>query len=400
MNRFALVAPIALALSAACSDGSTARDAADFEDLAHDTQPDSGDSTDTSPAPVEGPALGLNDLTFLLPPETFPTPLVPPELLLDEALFNALVTESGDVITDYADLVPVAVRFDLCDRIVPGPCPADADASLRVVLQPRSTPIGAPGPTFEDVAVHAFYPIPNAELPTLVAALRELADLGQIPFSTPLSPNPALAQEPNGPYRAKLAQLVRDHAAPDRLIRLTAFAQFSIRAALVWLFRGVERTSLDEPLTRIAIPDVDAEQQDVLLVGRNSYEVTPVADAPAGLELALSEFAFDAATSARKQEALDALAQIDSPAAHTAHTTQCANCHVTTQLALHRGAAPAADSGPFTPRPYDPESSMDRSLRALGYVFSAPVVSQRAANETAAVAVELESRFPSTRPAR
>lgn len=394
-------ASLALALIAACTNDSTARDAAHTGDLAHDTQPDSGDSTDTSPTPVEGPALGLNDLTFLLPPETFPTPLVPPELLLDEALFNELVTDSGDVITEYARLVPVAVRFDLCDRIVPGPCPTDADASLRIVLQPLSPPRpDTQRPDFEDVAVHAFYPIPRAELPALVAQLRELAELGQIPASTPLRPNPALAATPDGPYRTKLAQLVMDHAAPNRLIRLTALAQFSIRAALVWLFRGVERSTLDEPLARIVIPDVDAEQQDVLLVGRNSYEVTPVADAPAGLELALDEFAFDAATSTRRQEALDALAQIDSPAAHTAHTTQCANCHVTTQLALHRGGSPAADIGPFSPRPFDPESAMDRSLRALGYVFSAPVVSQRAANETAAVAVELEGRFPSTRPAR
>jgi hypothetical protein len=388
------LAPIAFLV--ACADPSPASvsevDASevDVPDGAADVE------VEVTPDPIEGPMLGLNDLTFLLPPGTLPAPLLPVEDLLDEAVFADLVTASGEVFTDFADFVPVAVRFDLCDRDVPGPCPIDADGSLRVVLQPIIDPSATPV-VFEDVAVHAFYPIPKGELALLVTRLRALADLGQIPLDTPLRPNPALNLDPNGAYRTALAELVQDYAAPERVVRLTVFAQFSMRAALVWLFRGVERSSLTEPLAPIIIPGVEVAQQDVLLVGQTSYEVTPVVDSPPGVELALSEYAFAAATSEQQANARRALQAIDDPATHSASTTQCANCHVTTQLALHREAGPFETIGPFTPRPFDPEQALDRSLRNLGYVFQHPVVSQRAANETATVATELEARFPSTR---
>lgn len=370
---------------------------ADTRDV-FDATPDTADTPDTEvTSPIEGRALGLNDVTFLLPLTTFTTPLAPVRALLDEAVFTDLVTASGDVVTNFADLVPVAIRVDLCDRIAPGPCPIDADASLRVVLQPMFPLADSPHVGFEDVAVHAFYPIPRADLPDVIERLRAMADIADIPFDTPLQVNPALLADPHGAYRDALADLVADYAAPDRLIRLTAFAQFSLSAALLWLFRGVERASLDEPLAPVIIPGIQTVQQDVLALGRSSYDITPVVDSPEGLALTLAESAFTAATPERQRQGIAALAEIDNPAAHTSHTTQCANCHVTTQLAHHRQAGPAAKIGPFEPRPFDPNDAMDRSLRALGYVFTSPVVSQRAANETAAVATELEARFPSTR---
>lgn len=94
---------------------------------------------------------------------------------LPRALFDRLVEarDSGDRVlrSDVQALLHlVAVRFDLCDRQLPGVCPEAEDARLRLVFQP----IHKDGAS-EDVGFHAFYAIRNTEIADAVAALRALA---------------------------------------------------------------------------------------------------------------------------------------------------------------------------------------------------------------------------------
>ncbi len=386
----------------ACDDDAASTPDAEVLEVSTDVALESTDAevAEAEETVVPGRELGLNDLTFLMPLVAQQTPLVPAEELIDEAVFASLVTEPGDVFTEFSQLRVVAVRFDVCDRHVPGECPLDADGSLRIVLQPMQIASEAPGFAFDDIAVHAFFPIPHADMPAVIGRLRAMAELADIDLTTPLQPSPALTAAPEGPYRDALAQLIRDYAAPDQLIRLTSFAQFSIRAALNWMFRGVERASLDVPLARIDIPDLASQQQEVLLIGRTSYEITPLAELPLGIGLVVDENAFAAATPERQRKAREALAEIDNPMKHTPDTMQCAACHITTQLAHHRG--PMTDvagvyQSPLDPKPFGVPDAHDRTLRALGYVGFSPVVSQRAANETAQVAKEIEVRYPSGR---
>lgn len=371
--------------------------------------PDTTETTDATPdvpeTIVPGRALGLNDVTFLLPPNMHVSPvgpLVPTASILSADDFARVVTDGGDIFTDFANVRIVAIRVDLCDRHVPGPCPEDADASLRIVLQPliQTDDIASQG-TFEDVAVHAFFPIPKAELPALVATLRDLAALGDTDPTAPLGPSTVLAADPEGAYAAGLAALVSHYAAPDRLLRLTCFGQFSIHAALHWLFRGIEKKTPDGPLETIVMPDIAVTQQEVLLLGNDSYEVTPIADAPPGIMRVVLEDDFVAASLADQRQSLEALAAVDNPLMHTPDTVQCMACHVTTQLMESRAPLAGIDpdtvahryESPLDPRPFGDREVRLRTLRALGYIHREPLVSQRVANESAQVVHELTTRF-------
>ncbi len=364
--------------------------------------PDVADTADLSEVASPVVPLGLNDLTFLLPlPEPGAPSLIAVDALVTKALFERLVTTPGDILTDYERFRVVALRFDLCDRTAPVPCAPTADGSLRIVLQPFAS--GATPPSFEDVALHAFYPIPHGDLPQVVAQLRALAAQADHAPNAALAVNPALTAEPDGAYALGLRALVMAYAAPDRLLRLTCVGQFTQHASLHWLFRGLERRAGGE-LESITIPGVDVAQQEVLLMGELSYEVTPASDDPAGFATALDDSAFDAADAAGRTRALESLVAIDHPLAHTPETVQCASCHVATPLMRDRATRanidPLTVAGRFTARPaldlsplVPDDTFSGRTLRALGYLGRSPVASQRVVNETAQVLMEIEARF-------
>lgn len=345
--------------------------------------------------PTETRALGLNDVTLLLPLDSVDagTPLPGPEALLRYDLFDRLSTTPGDVLTDFDRLRVVAIRFDVCDRAAPGRCPDGADGSLRLVLQPLLRTAEA-----EDVALHAFYPVPAAEVPELVDSLRRLARLQDVPLTAPLQVNQAW--KTNAEYTQGLAALVARYAAPAKLVRVTLFGQLTMNAALIWVFRGVEKHGAG--FERIDIPDVMAQDQQAVLFGGASFTATPIADAPAGFRRVLSESDFRAGTPAQQREALESLTASDNPTLHTAQTVQCVTCHVSTTLLDQRAADAGIDLSTlptrFTSRfdltPLGKDSVRPFTLRALGWLRKEPLVAHRAVHETANVVEEMEARFP------
>lgn len=367
---------IALALAAGCGAGST---------------PDH--------VPTESQPLGMNDVSMLVP---LPGPGETTILTLGDgdlvprALFDRLVTAPGDVLDPYEAFHVVAIRVDLCDRVAAGPCP-DEDGRLRLVLQPlRGEPLEA-----NDVALHAFFSIPKAELGSVVDELRALAAIAQTPTTAALAVSPPLVAG-NAAYATRLHALVTAYATSDRLTRLTLFAQDAMASALIWAFRGEERRG--DSFTRMAIPGVGVLQQRTVLSGSDTtYNTSPVADAPAGFMLALASDRFAVATSAERMLALESLAAVQNPGAHGADTVQCVACHVSTFLTARRstvaGVDPRAIAGTFE-SPFDLattggiSTTNDRALRAFGWVRRDPAISQRVVNETAQVLAEIDDRFP------
>src|SRR5262249_30131292 len=119
-------------------------------------------------ADAVGGSLDMNDVSILLPlPRDIGAPVLaalgePGPPLIETRWFDALVSAHGDFgprtggPIGFGDFHIVAVRFDLCDRSLIGPCPAAVAGRLRLVLQPLYVRAGA---TFaHDVALHAFYP--------------------------------------------------------------------------------------------------------------------------------------------------------------------------------------------------------------------------------------------------
>ncbi len=359
-----------------------------------------GSAPDAHVSTESGP-LGMNDVSILLPlPPATASPVIAtianPDLVPRD-LFARLVVMPGDVLDPYDAFHLVAIRFDLCDRPTPGACnPAD-DGRLRLVFQPLFDSMGAA--TANDVALHAFYPIPNGELPAVVDELRRLAVLGGTPVTDPLHPTTAVRATG---YADRVRTLVMTYASAAKLTRLTLFAQNAMTASLNWAFRGVERTN--GSFVDIQIPDLAQPQQRTVLVGGDTtYQTMPVADAPTGLALALDATAFGAASPADRTRALEALAAAQNPLRHTAETVQCVGCHVSTFLTARRAAVAGVDPVTVAGRygsAYDLSTAAgvsttnNRSLRAFGYLFTEPAISQRVANDTAQVLVEIDQRYP------
>ncbi|MBX3191912.1 MAG: hypothetical protein KF819_33285 [Labilithrix sp.] len=383
-------------------DGGTSPDAA-----AHDA----GDAGPFHP-------LDMNDVTILAP---LPARLGAPVLVkgtdaaddgmpfVPRALFDRVVAGSSATFDQailppdvHAELELVAVRFDLCDRPAPGVCPAADDGRLRLVFQPiveASRGVIAP-----DVGFHAFYTIANTEIPVAVASLRDLAKSTTMARGGALRVSPALAA-PASPereaYATKLRAFVKRYGGESRIVRLTVNAQPIVFSQIRWAFRGVEKKS--GAFVDMKIFGSDATDESVILNGDPAYEVTPATDAPPGLAGALSKAAFDGATDAQKRAYLAALAAIDNPMTHSAETVACVGCHASTVIMHARASGmfldPLSVPGRYTSK-WDLSiaggESRDaaQTLRALGYLGTTPMISQRVVNDTAQVLAEIEARYP------
>jgi hypothetical protein len=355
------------------------------------------------PAPPR--ELGMNDISILLPlPADATTPVLAPFApMVDASSFAGVVlrgdlgSRTGDSTIELGQFQIVALRFDVCDRSSVGPCPANVDGRLRLIVQPVIA--GANGPTTIDVASHVFYPIPAADLPDVVDQLRDLAALGDTPESDPLEVTPAAA---NPAYIAKLAALVTKYAVPANNVRITAAGQVVDTTPFEWHFRELDWDGSQFAPT--LIPEVDEYQQQMQVAdGDITYQVPSlgVADAPVGFALAIEGSYFKAASPANQALALDALSQILNPTLNDAVNTQCMSCHVATYLASYRagelGVDPSASpswyhssrniSAPFA-------NSDARQVRAFGYVDATPVVSQRVVNDTAHTLDDVDARYP------
>jgi len=351
----------------------------------------------------------MNDLTILAPlPVSLATPvlLTASDLaddgtpLLSRPLVDRLVNGSGPSETIptagpvYDNLHLVAVRFDLCDRHLPGTCPASEDARMRLVFQPLLDP-----PSAQDVGLHAFYAIRNDEISGAVAALRKLAMIAP-PQTGALRVSPALVADNADPYATELRGFVRRYGGETRLVRLTINAQDLRSAAFAWLFRGIEKNGAE--LSDMIVAGTTETSQRVTQVGNPGYDTSPITDTPSGLRVALSQLMFDAADANGQRASLAALSAVENPLVASAETVACVGCHVSTVLVSARSASTAIDPATLPGR-YASKfelstaggklSEMPRTLRALGYLRQDPMISQRVVNDTAQVLTEIEQRF-------
>lgn len=357
----------------------------------------------------------MNDVSILVPlPASFDTPTLLTIVgdgsapLVPRDRFFPLVVDPGDIGPKlggpivYENFHVVAVRFDLCLHDAPFPCRSDEDGRVRLVLQPLALAIDGTITT-QDIAIHAFYPIPRDELAEVVGELRALARLQDASIDSPLMPSPALTAAPAGEYAARMRALILEYASASTLVRLTVLGQNKESAAFAWIMRGVHRG--DAGWSEIRIPEVREFKQSVLLGGGDTvYDARPAADSPPGFAFALDGSRFAAATPDEQRASLEALATVQNPTMRGAGDTQCLACHVSTFLLRRRaevaGIDPTALIAHFDASynvTVDTVASTDpRVVRAFGWVGARPAISQRVAYDTAVSLSEIEQRFPTT----
>jgi hypothetical protein len=356
-------------------------------------------------------ALGPNDVSILVPVPTSATPVIttlagPPagSPMVPESLFNELVVTPGDsldsTLTDYQ---LVAIRFDLCDRVNPGECPVGQDGRLRLAFQGIA---GNPsqGYSLEDVSVHAFYTIPAADLPCVVASFRKLAALAD-DANTPLGVAPGFSGPNSAAYQALLATILFKYGTADNLQRLTELSSLANLSGggNSWIFRGYNRAG--GSFTTISIPNINATSQTVAEVDQSTYyQLSPFADAPSGFGAALTISAYPGGGPAGAPR-LAAGAQVLNPLVTGINSVQCAGCHTVDYVeeanANNDGVSETAIPGWYSSSyplglNFQNQSQFRGNLRMFGYIslFNAPSVSQRTVNETAQVLTEIERRYP------
>jgi hypothetical protein len=341
------------------------------------------DVTILLPLPYKGTAVPLNGADLA----DDGTPFVPRSLF--DRLLNGVRIAYLPNVDPYARLQLVAVRFDLCDRHLPGACPQDEDGRLRLVFQP----------TGGDIGFHAFYAIRNEELVEGVAALRELAKIAATPADWPLQVSPALSGDAPDAYATKLRAFVKRYGGEERLVRLTMAA--AIEQDLRWLFRGVEKKG--NAFLDMTIVGTTEISETVTIADAPGYDVTPITDTPTGLQAALSKPTFNAADEAKKRGYLAALAMVENPLINTAETVACVGCHVSTVVTQSRAKDASIDlysiPGRYTSAfnlstTGGMSADASRSIRALGYKDTLPMISQRVVNDTAQTLNEIRQRYP------
>ena len=354
--------------------------------------------------------LVMNDVTILapLPPSSATSVLLRGSDLADDGtafvprvLFERMAAGrelgSSPVLNAeaYDRLHLIAVRFDLCDRHRPGPCPEAEDARMRLVFQPLLL-----NGLAEDAGLHAFYALRTDEIGGAIATLRELARSAP-PQTGMLRISPALGAANPEAYATKLRAFVKRYGGDTRLVRLTMNAQPQIFAQVRWVFRGVEKQGdafVDMPVVGGNASDLS---ESVILSG-SSFDVMPSTDTPSGLLGAIQKTLFDAASAAQQRDYLSALAAVENPLTHTAETLACVACHVTTFVTSSRAtdssidplALPARYTSKFDLSTKAGESATTPSIRALGYTGRQPMISQRVVNDTAQTLAEIEQRYP------
>lgn len=364
--------------------------------------------------PHESRPLGLNDIAMLFQlPEDWLSgttiarmtgvPGFTGELVPRDA-FAHLVTTPGDIGFAYESFHLVALRVDLCDRTGTGACPYGVDGQLRLVFQPVVSGNATPS-VAADVALHAFYPIPAADLGPVVDELRALARLRNFQTASPLAVDDAVAStSAPTPYRTRLRALIAKYAVAAQLQRLTLFGQDSTKPPDTWVFRGV--TIVNGTPQDLTIPTLGATEQHVTLVdwpAPLSYQTMPVADHPAGMQLLVDGPSYAASTTSQRINALAVLGPIQNPTLESFSTQQCINCHVSTFLTAERTHLENIDPATLPHRytsshdlsiAFGVSATSEGSLRAFGWLNQYPAISQRVANETALALDEIEARYP------
>jgi hypothetical protein len=361
-------------------------------------------------------ALGMSDVSILLPlpralrepvlmtlagTEDHPLVVVP---MYDVLFAPQDIGPKNQAPFELADFQIVAVRIDVCDGTVVGDCPSTSDGRLRLVLQPMFVDGSTHAVSAQDLALHLFYPIPNAELPEVIATLRDLAARQDAPVDAPLGVSPA-AQAHDRVYLAKLRELVLRYASPAMNVRMTVMGQEANSGAVAWAMRGLDHAvgAPEYGWTEMLIPQVNAKTQDVAAAsGDTIYRCDPCADLPTGFGTAINGIEFDGAPHDLQMTALSALVEAQNPLMHDAVDAQCVSCHVTTYLTPVRAMELSTDPATLPTAFHSAhDTSVDsilttssRVIRAFGWIDAYPAISQRVANDTAHVLDEIETRYP------
>jgi hypothetical protein len=210
---------------------------------------------------------------------------------------------------------------------------------------------------------------------------------------TSLGPNPLMVEQGlGGTFATEVKAAILKHAGKANLTRVTFMTREAPRQPQ-WKFGGFDIEGTRHTAMKIASLG-SATEQTFTTLGRNGRANPEVAHED-DLSLLFSSFATDAANADAVKKAYSAALAVGNPTRHSPDTVDCVSCHTATSAKIYaeksKGQTAEGNAASFATTwnvslTKSPAAERPDNLHAFGYLFAEPSVSQRVANESAAVA--------------
>ena len=297
------------------------------------------------------------------------------------------------------DMRVVALRIDPCFAGI-GVEDAACKNQLRVVLQPMSFEADDESSSAKDAAVHAFYSIDRAELGTIAKEILAAKRGARGSLRTALGVHPLIEQQGlSGTFATDLRAIVLRHAGKANLSRVTFMTREPPRQGQ-WKFGGFDIAGTRHTKMKIASLGNATEQVFSSFMRNGSAE--PAVASPDDMSLFFRAFDAQSAPPEKVAKAYTAALRILNPTMHTPDTVDCVSCHTSTSARVFAEKSmnqrPDGNPANFTSRTNislskSPGSEQPENLHAFSYLGTQLTVSQRTANESAAVVEYVNSKI-------
>jgi hypothetical protein len=310
----------------------------------------------------------------------------------------------------------VAARLDPCfpDLALLTSDPSKCRRQLRLIAQSLSgsgPSDGAPGVlNVDDAALHLFYEFNEADFKALAYDWLALRSLESTDVNQPLGVHPKLASEGlAGSTYQGFTNLIKKYAGESTLTQLTAMEGRTV----AWEFAGYKRNGATlAPMPIHGLPPATVSQvigSDILGI----FSITPETTESRKLAPLAGEFIDDGGIGGGSVKLTASQAELDAALAFTLtvddptqqfnpDSLDCVSCHLAgraRERAALLGVASSALPRFENPRNLTLKGSQTpkdspQQQRAFGYRDTAPSLTQRVVNESAAVADAMETLFP------
>ncbi|MBX3204211.1 MAG: hypothetical protein KF764_04030 [Labilithrix sp.] len=422
--NLALLAPVLVALAAACAPSGD-----------EDVDADEGAQSEQRPPDMRPELAQVNDVSILYPLAKNADELGGLLGASHEALGGALLPQSvyekafgapGTLQTGGTPAAPplaglrvVAARFDPCFAAIGPTDDASCDNQLRLIFQPVKVETGA-----DDTAIHAFYSLSRAQLKAAVEEVIAVRRASGDERLGALAPHPRMQSEGlRGATAKAINAVVVKYAGAANLSRFTVFTTSGLGTA--WNFTGFDVARTGD-VSRMPIPNLpDGAPMVAFFAGFRPGELTgepPFTPAASGAKpednLQLLGNGVWAARSSvdadRRQAAFDATVRVENPALHSPDTVDCASCHAAEparrlvgegklRLTLKDRAAAFVASAEFVPAAEMKLTSIDTggiNVHMFSYKGKVASIHPRTVNESADVVAYLNANVLTARRPR
>ena len=322
--------------------------------------------------------------------------------LLSRAYFDALPPITLDLTPDqtYQQLRVVGIRIDPCFA---GPSSGQCQPQVRLVWQPLVERSTGATLTTDDAAIHTFYNIPTNEFNDLLNDLQKLKR--ENTFSSqglPLGVHPGLNNDDkNVTFIKALEEVFLARIGFARVSRVT-FMQLS-GAGNIWNFGGFNVCG--GKLVRLLIPRIMSQTQTFVNnpFPENTYfDHAYASPEPKGNDT-FNLIIHDSRLIAPSDEpniklAAVSMSRIENPKFHTSESVDCVSCHLAQPARtwtvrqfpwLHLQMNEFIYRSEFNLTNVSPSQENTTIIRGFGYFERQPAISQRAINESAEIADQL-----------